>query len=218
MEMQRLNKMQQAYINKTIREVLAVSPVDFDTLMSRVFKKLIPNIEPNSSDKEVLRFRILDLLIQGKIDINKGKISIEGRYRVNSVEEDYKLNNVESPAGEKNINGTTIINSVGSERYPFFWSKLELGSLIKTELIAEPQNKKDPLAVAICIDKKPYAYMPREEASKYHPLIIKANKKDFIIVTHAKVITHPDNKDLKLFQLNVADSPILERHLDRTLF
>lgn len=214
-EEQRLKDMQKAYIDKTIREVLAVHPVSYDQLILKTFKKLIPNLQPTEEDKKIVKQEILEMLVEGKIDMNKGKVSVEGRYRVNSVEEDYKLNNVETVEGEKNINGSHQVLTVGSERYPFFWSNLEMGRQIRVELIAEPQNKKDPLAVAVCIDKKPYAYLPREEAAKYHPLVINANKKGFIITAIAKVSVYPENPTVKLFELNVTPNDILEKHLSK---
>lgn len=210
-------EMQKAYINKTIREVAALFPIEFHALQMKVIAKLMPHVEPTDADRKLIREEIISLIIDGKMDINKGKVSVEGRYRVNSVEEDYKLNNIENPEGIKNINGTYEILSVGSERYPFYWQPLEINKTIEVELIAEPQNKKDPLAVAICIDKKPYAYLPRPEAFKYHPLIQKANNHGFLIVTQAKVGTYEHNPSVKLFILKVAPSEILENHLTRTL-
>lgn len=215
-EEKHLKQMQKAYIDKTVREVLAVHPVTYDQLVIKAFKKLIPNSSPNAEDKQILKTEIFEMLVEGKIDINKGKISVEGRYRVNSVEEDYKLNNVDEVEGEKNINGSYKVLTVGSERYPFFWSSLELGKIITVELIAEPENKKDPHAVAVCINKKPYAYLPREEAPKYHPLVMQANKNGFIVVTSALVSTYPENPSVKLFELNITPSEILKKHLDKT--
>jgi hypothetical protein len=212
-----IKDLQVAYISKTIREVLAIHPVTYDQLLSKSIKKLIPSTQPNSDDKNRIKEEIFKLLIEGKIDINKGKVSVEGRYRVNSVEEDYKLNNIESLEGEKNINGSHEFLSVGSERYPFFWSTLELNTIVVVELIAEPQNKKDPLAVAICIDKKPYAYLPREEASNYHSIVMKANSDGFRIVASAIISTYEHNPSVKLFKLSLVPFEVLNRQLNKTL-
>jgi hypothetical protein len=207
-----IKDLQRAYVGKTIREVLAIHPVTFEQLQAKSLKKLIPHTTPNAEDKALVKEEIFNLLIDGKIDINKGKIRIEGRYRVNSVEEDYKIDNITTLAGIKNINGNNVILSVGSERYPFFWSNLEISSVIPVELIAEPNNKKDPLAVAICIDKKPYAYLPREEAANYHPSIMLANKQGFSIMTEAIVSFYEENPSVKLFKLEIASPQLLNKH------
>lgn len=196
-----ISEMQNAYIGKTIRSVLSLKPMDKNELISNVIKKLNPESPSTKEAKDKIVSVIVELIFNGKLNVKDGKIMLIGRFRTNSVEEDYTLKEHTSLVTQFiNIDGGYYIETVGSERYPFLWSTMIPGMQFKVELIAEPSNSKDPNAVAVCIDKKPYAYLPREEAPKYHRILKSANANGVGIETTATV-GHYTNSEVKLFKL-----------------
>lgn len=195
--------MQNAYISKTVRTILSLRPMDKNELVSNVIKKLSPGQPSTKEAKEKIFNIITELVFDGKLNVKDGKIMLIGRFRTNSVEEDYTLMEQTSMIKEViNIDGPNILETVGSERYPFLWSSMTPGSRFKVELIAEPNNSKDPNAVAVCINKKPYAYLPREEAAKYHRFLKSANANGLGIEATA-LVDYYENSEVKLFRLSL---------------
>lgn len=198
--MSRMENMQPAYIRTTIKNVLLNKPAKIDNLMRSVFIKLMPNIVPTKSEKALVLTMIQELAFNGQININNGTISLNLQYRVSSVEEDYRLNSLQNVTRKPmKISGNIYCVSVGSERYPSLWRELELDSHIEVELVPEPTNKKDPLAVALCINDRPYAYMLRSEAALYHPLIVKLRAQGYKASIDAKVAVDEKLSTFKVF-------------------
>jgi hypothetical protein len=196
-------EMQNAYIGKTIRAVLSLKPMDKNELILNVIKKLTPGSPITKEAKDRVLGIVVDLIFEGKLNVKEGKVMLIGRFRTNSVEEDYNLKEHTALVTQSiNIDGTVEMETVGSERYPFIWASMIPGMKFKVELIAEPGNSKDPNAVAVCLDKKPYAYLPREEASKYHRFLKSANANGIGIEATATV-GYYENSEIKLFKLTL---------------
>lgn len=202
--MTRLNELQTAHIKRTIKSILILRPLPIQQVISLVGKKLMPNIPLSGEDKRLIEKLTAELIFEGQLNAKDKKIELNGRYRVSSVEEDYKLDEQESSNRKSlNMSGGKTIETVGSERYPFIWQKLNVGENVDVELIPEPTNMRDPLAVAVCIDKKPYAYLPREEAARYHPTLTEAKRLGYNVFVTAEVTMVKSLLDFKMFKLNV---------------
>lgn len=213
--MSRMENMQPAYIRTIIKNVLLNKPAKIDNLMRSAFIKLMPNIAPTKSEKDLVLTVIQELAFNGQININNGTISLNLQYRVSSVEEDYRLNNLQNVTRKiLKLSGKTTCVSVGSERYPSLWRELELGSHIEVELIPEPTNKKDPLAVALCINDRPYAYMLRSEAALYHPLIVKLRAKGYKACIDADISVDEKLSTFKVFTFNLPDLEELSQQIE----
>lgn len=210
-----LEEMQPAFIRKTVKEVLLSKSSKLDVLMKSVLFKLMPNVTPSKHEKDLILSIIQELIFNGQANINNGVISLNLTYRVSSVEEDYRIKTSELYFNKPVfVIGSKESTSVGSERYPSLWKPLNLDSKIDIELVAEPDNKKDPLAVALCIERKPYAYMLRSEAAAYHPIIKEANKKKINIMTVATVSLDEKLSTFKVFKLHIPEAAELQTEID----
>lgn len=199
-----LENMQAAYVKKAVKEVLLAKPAKIDTLIKTSLLKIMPNIQPSKNDKEIIKGIIQELIFNGQANVNNGLISLNLTYRVSSVEEDYRIQISDLMFNKQVfILGNQEQLSVGSERYPSLWKNFTLGQKVEVELVAEPDNKKDPLAVAVCIERKPYAYMLRSEAAKYHPIIKQANRKKYNIMTVGTVEMDEKLSAFKIFKLHL---------------
>lgn len=200
--MSRVQDLQSAHIKNMIKTVLVLRPLPVEQIVRLVCQKAMPNIPPSRQEKEIIEKYTGELLFGGHLNAVNGKIELNMRYRVSSVEEDYKLEEEDNIVKTSlNIDGDYEFETVGSERYPFAWKDLSEGDMVEVELIAEPTNTRDALAVAVCINKKPYAYMPRPEAAKYHPIIVEARNKHYNLFTQAKVAISESVLHHKLFVL-----------------
>lgn len=202
--MGRINELQSPHIKQLIKTVLVLRPLPIDQIIRLVCLKTMPNIAPSREEKEKIKQLTSELIFEGQVNASYGKIELNERYRVSSVEEDYLIEEPEGKILEPlNVDGSYVFETVGSERYPFIWKELQEGQTVEVELIAEPTNTRDSFAVAICINKKPYAYMPRPEAARYHPVIVKARSQNYTLVTKAKVAISESILNHKIFIMNL---------------
>lgn len=202
--MSRVQDLQSAHIKNMIKTVLVLRPLPVEQIVRLVCQKTMPNIQPTRQEKELIEKYTGELIFSGHLNAVNGKIELNMRYRVSSVEEDYRLDEADNiPKTALNIDGDYEFETVGSERYPFAWKDLNEGDKVEVELIAEPTNTRDALAVAVCINKKPYAYMPRPEAAQYHPIIVEAHNKHHSFFTQATVKISESVLHHKLFILGL---------------
>lgn len=186
--MPRINELQKSYVKHIIKAILVLKPLTIDQVVRLTCQKAMPNVTPTREEKELIEQLTGELAFEGELNIANKKIELNLRYRVASVEEDYKLEDEGASTRQPiNIDGEYEVETVGSERYPYIWKALDEGLTVEVELIPEPTNTRDHLAVAVCIDSKPYAYFPRPDAAKYHELIEHARDNHLKIVTNAKV-------------------------------
>lgn len=202
----RIQELQNAHVKKMIKEVLIIRPLTIEQIVRLVCQKTMPNITPSRTEKEKIESLTAELIFDGHLNSHNGKIELNIRYRVSSVEEDYKLEDTTEPQHNIFIDGANAFETVGSERYPFIWQSLEPNARLQVELIAEPTNTRDALAVAVCIKKKPYAYLPRPEAAKYHPIIMDAKNKGYAVFANAEVQISESVLHHKIFILKL-DTP-----------
>ena len=201
--MTRILDLQNAHIKKMIKEVLIIRPLTIEQVVRLVCQKAMPNVTPSKVEKEKIELLTGELIFEGHLNAHNSKIELNIRYRVSSVEEDYIIEDSNNTSEPLNIDGKYEIETVGSERYPFIWQSLEEGQAVQVELIAEPNNTRDSLAVAVCINKKPYAYLPRPEAARYHSTLLEASNKGIAVYANAKVIISESVLQHKLFVLNL---------------
>jgi len=200
--MQRISELQQAYIRKIMSEILFRKPLPFKSLIHLTSQKLMPNVPPTAEELRTLKDVIFNMLVEAKVNMVGGNISLNSRFRTNSVEEDYTLKI--NPSDEiVNVDGGVFITSVGSERFLSIWQDLEDGQIFTVNLFAEPNNRKDPNAVAICIGDKPYAYIPREYATLYQYSIMQAEAKSLLLQCTVTVRNNKDVYPIKYFELNL---------------
>lgn len=210
-----LEDLQPAFIRAKVKEVLLAKSSKLDILIKSVLFKLMPNVTPSKHEKDLILSIIHELIFNGQANVNNGVISLNLTYRISSVEEDYRINTSELFFNKPVfVVGAKEAISVGSERYPSLWKTLSLDAKIDIELVAEPDNKKDPLAVALCIERKPYAYMLRSEAAEYHPIIKEANKKKINIMTIATVSLDEKLSTFKVFKLHLPEPSELKEEID----
>jgi len=201
-----LATMQKAFIRKTIIELVARQAIDLKTLPNHVAKKLTPNVALTVEDKKYLTNILYAMLSDGDINITDGIVQTKTRYRLNSVEEDYYLNVSEDTHYHLKTSGNNIVHTVGSERKPYLWARLNPTLTYQVTLIPEPQNHKDPNAIAVCINGQPFAYFPRDKAAEYAPTLNKLFTHDIVITTEATVTEHPDNVNLEAFKINMPET------------
>lgn len=208
---ERISDLQPAYIRKIMSEILFRKPLNFKSLIATTVQKLTPNVPPTREELMTLKDIVLNMLIEGKTNISNGVITLNSRFRTNSVEEDYKLSvkEADSTINIDSADGATI-NSVGSERLISLWTEMPVGKVVTVTLIAEPDNRKDPNAVAICIDGKPYAYFPREEAYNYQKLVLEAAEKRIALECTATATYDSEVYPVKYFELNLLPKSELE--------
>lgn len=212
----RIQDLQSAHVKKIIKSVLILRPLPIDQIIRLVAQKTMPNIPVSKNEKNLIEQYTGELIFDGHLNSLNGKIELNMRYRVSSVEEDYKLDEGDStPKTPISGSGDYTFETVGSERYPFIWQKLEEGLLVEVELIAEPTNMRDALAVAVCINKKPYAYLPRPEAAKYHPIIVEARQKNHSIFTVGKVTLSESVLQHKIFVLSLEQPESLAERISK---
>lgn len=211
----RIQDLQSAHIKKIIKSVLILRPLPIDQIVRLVAQKTMPNMLVSKAEKKLVEQYTSELIFDGHLNAVNGKIELNMRYRVSSVEEDYKLEDEDkTPKKPLMIQGDYIFETVGSERYPFIWQKLEEGSTVEVELIAEPTNMRDALAVAVCIDKKPYAYLPRPEAAQYHAIIVEARNKNYAFFTKGKVAISESVLQHKIFILSLEQPESISRKIN----
>jgi hypothetical protein len=198
-----LEQFQKSYIRKTIIDLVLRKPEPLKTLPNTVARKLIPNQPFTVEDKQHLSNILYMMITDGEINIISGIAQVKTRYRSNSVEEDYKLHTHVDTHKHVKTKGDYHIHTVGSERKPFLWAKLNPTLPYLVEIIPEPTNIKDPNAVAVCINGQPFAYFPREEAAAYSKLLNKLFEKHIILTTLAYITTHPDNTGLECFRVEI---------------
>lgn len=215
-EQLQIKDLQPAHVKKIIKSVLILRPLPLEQITRTVALKTMPNIPVSKQEKKLIEQYTSELIFDGQLNAINGKIELNMRYRVSSVEEDYKLDDTDvTPKTPLHVHGDYSFETVGSERYPFIWQKFEEGDTVEVELIAEPTNTRDSLAVAVCIDKKPYAYLPRPEAAQYHPIIVEARNKNYTIVTKGKVAISESILQHKIFVLSLEQPDMLKEYISK---
>lgn len=203
--MSQILSMQKAFLKKTITEIVARQATPLKNLPQQVAKKLTPNVALTAEEKNYINEVIFTMLTEGSINSDAGVIQTKTRYRVNSVEEDYMLNIDETTHHFLKTAGDVDTYTVGSERKPYLWAKLNRGASYTTILIPEPENRKDPNAVAVCINGQPFAYLDRDTAKQYSPILNTMFEHKIVLTVDANIVEHPDNVELECFKLSLPD-------------
>jgi hypothetical protein len=204
--------MQKAFIRKTVVELVARQSVSVKNIATVLAKKLQPNSILTVDEKQYINSIVFTMISDGDINVKSGMLETKTRYRLNSVEEDYYLNVNEETHKHLNVEGDTEVYTVGSERKPYLWARLNNALPYQVTLVPEPQNFKDPNAIAVCINGQPFSYFPRDLAEHYSPVLNQIFKYNIVLTTKATILEHPDNKGLECFKLRMPDvSTIVEQ-------
>lgn len=195
--------MQRPFIRKSIIEIVARQSVSIKNIATVVSKKLQPNYPLTVEEKQYVNSIIFSMISDGDVNVKSGMLETKTRYRLNSVEEDYYLNVNEDTHKHVNMEGEVDVFTVGSERKPFLWARLNPALPYHVTLVPEPQNFKDPNAVAVCINGQPFSYFPRDLAEQYSPILNQIFKYNIVLTTQAIVLEHPEHEGLDCFRLRM---------------
>jgi hypothetical protein len=198
-----IESFQKSYLRKTVIDIILRKPEALKTLPLTLSRKLQPNTALTVEDKQYINNLLFMMITDGEINIVGGMAQVKTRYRSNSVEEDYFLLTHQETHRHVATRGQHNVYTVGSERKPFLWAKLNPALPYHVEIIPEPQNAKDPNAIAVCINGQPFSYFPREEAEKYTKILNKLFERKIILTTLAYITEHPDNQGLECFKLEI---------------
>ena len=75
----------------------------------------------------------------------------------------------------RRVSGDHTVNAVGCYAYPAGYKGLLAGADVMVELIPEPDNPHDPLAVSLEVDQRRVGYLSRIVASTWHPVVAQFN-------------------------------------------
>lgn len=206
-----VTSLQKAYLRKTIIDLIIRKPEPLKTLPNAVARKLQPNQPFTLEEKQYVNNVLFMMLTDGEINIVGGIAQVKTRYRSNSVEEDYYLETHQETHKHVKTRGNHSVYTVGSERKPYLWAKLNPTLPYHVEIIPEPNNSKDSNAIAVCINGQPFSYFPRDEAARYTKLLNKLFERKIILTTLAYITEHPDNQGLECFKLDI---PTVQEMLD----
>lgn len=169
MKVKTLSDLPTQYLRNIVKDILQETSLDFNDLSYKVYDILLEKSEPDNNDVIVFENVLSALVESGRVNYLHSQYTLNEDFVDNLEEENYVLEN--SSKHRLNIDGGFDRKySVGSERYNI-WNTFEIGQEVTVTLIAEPNNKYDANAVAICLNNSPIAYLSRSDAKEYKPII-----------------------------------------------
>ncbi|NHU44288.1 hypothetical protein [Rhodococcus sp. A14] len=95
------------------------------------------------------------------------------------------------------IDGSVPLESVTGYDNEELLESLPLGEVISLELVPEPGNPADALAVALDVDGLRIGYLRRGMAASMHSVVVDANRQGYQVLAHAKVFRVRHGRMLK---------------------
>lgn len=188
------------YIRNVIKDTLdGDKTLDFDDLSEQVFTTLLEDEEASNEDTIIFENVLAALVESGRVHYLHGHYTLNEDFVDNLEEETYSLGS--SHSQRLNVDGgLKPVYSVGSERYAI-WDSFDIGQEVNVVLLAEPDNKFDNNAIAICIEDSPIAYLARSEAKTYKPIIDKLSGMGISLELTGIVSENPLMEGYRYFEL-----------------
>lgn len=195
-----LSNLPTQYVRNVVKETLeGEKSLDFDDLSEQVFATLLDEEVPSNEDAIIFENVLSGLVESGRVHYLHGYYTFNEDFIDNLEEENYSIPN--SHSHRLNIDGgLKPVYSVGSERYNV-WDTFDVGQEINVILIAEPDNKFDSNAIAICIEDSPIAYLARSEAKIYKPIVDKLSEMGIGLELTGIVSENPLMEGYRYFEL-----------------
>ena len=195
-----LSNLPTQYVRNVVKETLkGEKSLDFDDLSEQVFETLLEETEPTNEDIIIFENVLSALVESERVHYLHGHYTLNEEFVDNLEEELYSLPN--SHSQHLNIDGgLKPVYSVGSERYNV-WDSFDIGQEVNVVLLAEPENKFDTNAIAICLEDSPIAYLARSEAKLYKPVIDKLSDMGVSLELTGIVSENPLMEGYRYFEL-----------------
>lgn len=200
MKVKNLNELPTQFLRNVVKNTLEeFGSLEYEDLSLKVFMKLLETEEPSNNDVIIFDNVLTALVESERVHYLHSQYSLNEDFVDNLEEELYVLDN--SSQHKLNIDGGFEPKySVGSERYNI-WDTFEIGQEITVTLIAEPENKFDTNAIAICLNNSPIAYLARSDAKEYKPIIDNLAALDISLELTGIVSENPLMPGYKYFEL-----------------
>lgn len=199
-------------LRDSISEVLSTynMPLGSTELSEHVFEVLEINEPIFTEHQEYLQSILDDMVLSGRV-IKKDDTYIVGDTRKDGNEETYHITTLESPSENPVlINGSTIVNSIGSEYYPEAWANLENHAIVTCELIPEPHNPYDNNAVAVTINNQLVGHLTRTVAREYFHSIVGLNHLGYTLCVEGEILASPNDENYRFVQLAMPKPEAIE--------
>lgn len=200
MKVNNLNELPTQFLRNIVKDTLQESGnLEYEDLSEKIFSKLLETEEPSNNDVIVFDNVLTALVESGRVHYLHSNYSFNEDFVDNLEEELYVLDN--STSQKLNIDGGFEPKySVGSERYNI-WNTFDVGQEVTVNLIAEPDNKFDNNAIAICLNNSPIAYLARSDAKEYKPIVDNLAELDISLELTGIVSENPLMPGYKYFEL-----------------